>query len=144
MHVISIQHVYVWLQSRMPHSIPVRFQRTQILNAPILAVARLAGSRPFQLGEDTLSLDPVIDTSAPATIHLPIGQYIRSETVFRLLQGVRQKHRKYACARRPGVSLRPACLLPLQAGCGAHAAYAPRLRLYQAFSRMHWSQNSKR
>ncbi len=31
-----------------------------------------------------------------------------------------------------------------QAGCGARVAYAPRLRLRQAFSRMLWSQNSKR
>ena len=36
------------------------------------------------------------------------------------------------------------CLPPLQAGCGARVAYAPRLRLYQAFSHLLWSQNSKR
>ncbi len=41
------------------------------------------------------------------------------------------------------VSLRLARLPPLQAGCGAHVACAPRLRLCQAFSRMLWSQNSK-
>jgi hypothetical protein len=35
------------------------------------------------------------------------------------------------------VSLRLARLPPLQAGCGAHVAYAPRLRLRQAFERMH-------
>ena len=39
------------------------------------------------------------------------------------------------------VSLRLARLPSLQAGCGAHIAYAPRLR--QAFSRTLWSQNSK-
>ena len=46
------------------------------------------------------------------------------------------------------VSLQLACLPPLppqlQAGGGAHVAYAPRLRLRQAFSRMLWLQNSKR
>jgi hypothetical protein len=41
------------------------------------------------------------------------------------------------------VSLRLARLPPLQARCGARVAYAPRLRLRQAFSRMIWSQNSK-
>jgi hypothetical protein len=41
------------------------------------------------------------------------------------------------------VSLRLAHLPPLQAGCGAHVAYAPRLRLRQAFSCSLWSQNSK-
>jgi hypothetical protein len=41
------------------------------------------------------------------------------------------------------VSLRLARLQPLQAECGARVAYAPRLRLRQAFSRMLWSQNSK-
>jgi hypothetical protein len=40
------------------------------------------------------------------------------------------------------VSLRLARLPPLHAGCGARVAYAPRLRLRQAFSRMLWSQNS--
>ncbi len=40
------------------------------------------------------------------------------------------------------VSLRLARLPPLQAGCGARVACAPRLRLRQAFSRMLWSQNS--
>ncbi len=46
-----------------------------------------------------------------------------------------------ACTRRPGeaasVSLRLARLPPLQAGYGARVAYAPRLRLRQAFERMH-------
>ncbi len=41
------------------------------------------------------------------------------------------------------VSLRIARLPPLQAGCGVRVAYAPRLRLRQAFSRMLWSQNSR-
>ncbi len=41
------------------------------------------------------------------------------------------------------VSLRLARLLPLQAVLSAYVAYAPRLRLRQAFSRMLWSQNSK-
>ncbi len=36
------------------------------------------------------------------------------------------------------------CACARLAGCGAHVAYAPRLRLRQAFSRMLWSQNSKR
>ena len=40
------------------------------------------------------------------------------------------------------VSLRLARLPPLQAVCGARVAYAPRLRLYQAFSRMLWSQSN--
>ncbi len=47
-----------------------------------------------------------------------------------------------AC-RTVSVSLRLARLPPLQAGCGAHVAYAPRLRLRQAFSCMLWSQNIK-
>jgi hypothetical protein len=38
------------------------------------------------------------------------------------------------------VSLLLARLPPLQAGCGARFAYAPRLRLRQAFSRMLVSQ----
>ena len=42
------------------------------------------------------------------------------------------------------VSLRLARLPPLQAGCGAHVAYAPRLRLRQAFSCMLWSQSSEK
>jgi hypothetical protein len=41
------------------------------------------------------------------------------------------------------VSLQLARMPPLQTGCGACDAYAPRLRLRQAFSRMLWSQNSK-
>ena len=31
----------------------------------------------------------------------------------------------------------------LQAGCGTHVAFAPRVQLRRAFSRMRWSKNSK-
>ncbi len=50
-------------------------------------------------------------------------------------QIMRMRSKAWLAAR---VSLRLARCLALQAGCGARVAYAPRLRLCQAFSRMLW------
>jgi hypothetical protein len=78
-------------------------------------------------------------TSATLPISQPVPLTAWTLSLARALRmGMRSK--AWRAAR---VSLRLARLPPLQAGCGAHVANAPRLRLRQAFSRMFWSQNSK-